>query len=282
MAAGMLTRRGVLGLAVLSSFAAACEAIGLHGKVVTSFTKNGHTTVHERKFKNWDEFEDAMGEVGTDFSEFAKEVGAVTAKLIRKLTDVPPPGKVRLGQLDPSLQQFEGNIKYDYIKVATMQPNTAYDFTYVQIGMKEYDDFFRASAEMYGTAYQLLETGRHILLAKSAVAGEDPPSSIQNGTKKLPKLTVENALDELSSVEKPEIVEQAKQLASLYKSVVTLGADLVAKAEETVSTGVALVESAPKQILNPQLVLHLKLIVKGLAQSLDLVKDTGGLLLKIV
>ena len=278
----MLTRRGVLGLGVLSSLVAACEAIGLHGKVVTTMTKNGHTTVHERDFKNWDEFEDAMGEVGTDFSGFAKDVGEITAKLIKKLTDVPPPGKVRLGQLDPSLKPFEGNIKYDYIKVATMQPDPAYDFTYVQIGMPEYDNFFRASAEMYGTAYQLMETGRHILLAKSAAAGEDPPSNVQNGTKKLPRASVQSALDELSSSEKPEIVDQAEQLAALYKSVVTLGAQLVSKTEQTVSTGAALVASAPKQILNPKLVLHLKLIVKGLAQSLDLVKDTGGLLVKIV
>lgn len=116
----------------------------------------------------------------------------------------------------------------------------------------------------------------------STSVGEDPPSNVQNGTKKLPKASVQSALDELSSSAKPEIVDQAEQLAALYKSVVTLGAQLVSKTEQTVSTGAALVASAPKQILNPKLVLHLKLIVKGLAQSLDLVKDTGGLLVRIV
>ncbi len=277
----MLSRRRVLGLALLSTFAAACEALGIKGKVVTTMTKDGHTTVKERDFKNWDEFEDAMGEVGTDFSSFAKDVGAVTAELVKKLVDVPPPGKVRLGQLDPSLQTFEGNIKYDYLKVATMQPNPAYDFTYVQIGMPEYDNFFKASAEMYATAYQLMETGRHIVLAKSAAAGEDPPSEVDAGRKKLPKDEVESALKELQGTENKDIQDKAQQLTALYGSVVTLGAQLASKTANTVSTGVALVSSAPSQILNPKLVLHIKLIVKGLTESLEMVKDTGALLGKI-
>jgi len=44
----------------------------------------------------------------------------------------------------------------------------------------------------------------------------------------------------------------------------------------------ALVASAPSQILNPKLVLHIDLIVKGLEQSVSLVKDTGSLLGKMV
>jgi hypothetical protein len=163
-----------------------------------------------------------------------------------------------------------------------MNPDAKYDFKYVQIGMPEYDNFFKSSAEMYATAYQLMETGRHIVLAKSAAAGEDPPSDVDAGKKKLPKSDVESALKDLQGVDNPDIQDKAKQLTTLYGSVVTLGAQLVAKTEQTVAAGVSLVASAPKQILNPKLVLHIKLIVKGLSQSLDMVKDTGELLTRIV
>ena len=61
-----------------------------------------------------------------------------------------------------------------------------------------------------------------------------------------------------------------------------LGGQLAAKAGETAQTGMALVASAPSQILNPKLVLHIDLIVKGLEQSVSLVKDTGSLLGKMV
>jgi hypothetical protein len=278
MRGAMLSRRGVLGLLWVAPAVAACEALGIHGKIVTTMTQNGHTTVHEHDFKNWNEFKEAMGETATDFSDFAKEVGAVTAELVKKLVDVPPPGHVRLGDLDPALKPFEGDVRYDYLKVATMQPNPAYDLSYVQIGMNDYDAFFKASAQMYATAYQLMETGRHIVLAKAAAANQPPDSGVNDGTKHVPKGDVESALSDLKSSSNSDVAKSAERLATLYGSVVTLGAGLASKTAETVQTGLALVAGAPKQILNPKLVLHLGLIVKGLSESVGLVKDTGGLL----
>jgi hypothetical protein len=76
--------------------------------------------------------------------------------------------------------------------------------------------------------------------------------------------------------------EGAQKLGSLWMSSAELGAKLAAKAAETAQTGVALVASAPSQILNPKLVLHIKLIIKGLDQSVSMVKDTGGLLGDII
>ena len=83
--------------------------------------------------------------------------------LAQKLTAAPPPGKVTLGQLAASLKPYEGDVRYDYLKVARMNPKAKYRFEYVRIGMPEYDNFFRAAAEMYATAYQMTETGRHVL-----------------------------------------------------------------------------------------------------------------------
>ena len=143
----MLPRRTLLAVSALSVLSAACEAIGLKATIVTTKTQNGQTTTRVREAKNWEEFEQAMGEVATDFSDFAKQVGATTVELAKKLVDVPPQGQVQLGQLAASLKAYEGDVRYDYLKVARMNPNAKYDFKYVQIGMPEYDNFFRASAE---------------------------------------------------------------------------------------------------------------------------------------
>ncbi|MBK7585751.1 MAG: hypothetical protein IPI67_36885 [Myxococcales bacterium] len=278
----MLSRRSVVGLGALASLSAACEAIGLKATVITTKTQNGHTTTKVREAKNWDEFEEAMGEVATDFSDFAKEVGATTAELAKKLVSVPPQGQVQLGQLASSLKPYEGDVRYDYLKVARMNPNAKYDFKYVQIGMAEYDNFFRASAEMYATAYQLMETGRHVHLAAAKVKGEDAPSDVENGQKKIKKGEVQSALSELKSGASGGMEKGVEKLESLWLTTAELGVKLGAKAAETASAGVALIASAPTQILNPKLLLHLKLIVKGLDQSVSMVKDTGKLLGDIV
>lgn len=274
----MLTRRTLLGVSALSALAAACEAIGMKATIVTTKTQNGQTTTRVREAKNWDEFEQAMGEVATDFSDFAKLVGATTVELAKKLVDVPPQGQVTLGQLSASLRPYEGDVRYDYLKVARMNPDAKYDFKYVQIGMPEYDNFFRASAEMYATAYQLMETGRHVHLAKAKLKGDDPPPDVERGQKKIRKSEVAAALSEI----KESAGSGANKLETLWLTTAELGAKLAGKAAETASAGAALVASAPAQILNPKLVLHLKLIVKGLDQSVSMVKDTGRLLGEIV
>jgi hypothetical protein len=274
----MLPRRTLLAVSALSVLSAACEAIGLKATIVTTKTQNGQTTTRVREAKNWEEFEQAMGEVATDFSDFAKQVGATTVELAKKLVDVPPQGQVQLGQLAASLKAYEGDVRYDYLKVARMNPNAKYDFKYVQIGMPEYDNFFRASAEMYATAYQLMETGRHVHLARAKVKGEDPPSDVEKGQRKIKKSEISSAISELEE----RAGESSAKLTTLWLTMAELGTKLGGKAIETASAGAALVASAPAQILNPKLVLHLKLIVKGLDQSVSMVKDTGKILGEIV
>lgn len=251
---------------------AGCEAIGMKANITTVVSQNGKTTVKQREAKNWGEFKEAMGEVSTDFSNFAKEVGATTADLVKKLVDVPPPGKVTLSSLEPSLGKYEGNVRYDYLKVAAMKPNAEYDFTYVQIGMREYDDFFKAAAEMYGCAYQLTETARHVRLTTAALTGTTEEKSAK----------VEELLAKAAKVDATgdnrEMTEYAKDLDVIWKSVASLGAKFVGKTAALVKAGAALVASAPRQITNPKLVLHIKLIVKGLNQSVGFVKDTTKLL----
>jgi hypothetical protein len=270
-----LSRSAVFSLAltVASSLVlSGCEAIGLKANIVSKTTKNGKTTTKRRQAKNWGEFEEAMGEVGTDFSSVAKDVGATTALLVKKLVEAPPPGKVTLSSLEPSLKKFEGNKKYDFLAAAAAKPDAAYDFTYVKIGMSEYDNFFKSSAEMYSVAFQLTETARRIRIAGAAARDQSSPDKSSK---------IEDEIASLRSQEHDNhsgMVAQAKNLVSLWQTVAPLGTQLAKKAVETAEAGAALVASAPKQITNPKLVLHIKLIVKGLEQSVSMVKDTAKLL----
>jgi hypothetical protein len=277
-----LTRRSIIGASTLSALTAACEALGLKATIVTTTNVNGKEKTTVREAKNWDEFETAMGEVATDFSGFAKEVGQTTAELAKKLVDVPPQGEVKIGQLAEGLKPFEGNVRYDYLKVAKANPNAAYDFKYAQLGMPEFDDFFRASAEMYGAAYQLQETGRHVHLAQLNLRDAEVPADIEDGGAKIRKGEVEAALSDLKAGATPEIKSTVDNLSSLWITTAQLGAQLAQKAAATAQAGAALVATAPSQILNPQLVLHLDLIVEGLEQSVSMVKDTGAILVDIV
>lgn len=255
---------------------AGCESLGIKANIVTTTNVNGKTTVKKREAKNWNEFKEAMGEVATDFSGVAKQVGATTTELVKKLVDAPPPGKVTLTALDPGLKQYDGDIRYDYLTVAAAKPNAEYDFKYVQIGMREYDDFFKASAEMYGCAYQLTETVRHIRVARAEISGtkEDTSAKADDELKKLEAIerTPENS----------EALDTAKELKGIWQATATLGGKLVGKVGDMASAGAKLVTSAPKQITNPKLVLHIKLIVKGLDQSVGFVKDTGKILTGLV
>jgi len=255
-----------------------CEAIGLKANINTSTTINGKTTRHHYEAKNWAEFEQAMGQVATDFSSFAKEVGATTAELAAKLVEVPPQGQVHLTDLDPSLARYEGDAHYDYITVARSKPNPEYDFKYVRLGIPQFDDFFRCSAETYATAYQLVETGRHACLASAAAGAGELDAGVQAGTKRVARPEVEKAFASLEGSAVAGPVELGNQYHALWTGVATLGAALVSKASQTVQAGAALVTSAPSQILNPKLLVHLDLIVKGLGQSVSLVKDSTSLI----
>ena len=278
----MITRRTALGAGGVSLVCAACEAIGLKATIVTTTSVNGRTSTTVREAENWEEFEQSMGEVATEFSDFAVEVGETTKELGTKLVGVPPQGQVQLGELAQSLRPFEGDVRYDYLKVARMNPDAKCQFKYVQLGMPTFDDFFRASAEMYGTAYQLVETGRHVHLAKYKLAGLEAPDSVTHGELPIRKPEVSAALGEIQDAATENVLENVEQLKTLWLTMAELGVKLAAKTAETARAGAALVTSAPAQITNPKLVLHLDLIVEGLEQSVDMVKDTGLLLADIV
>jgi len=263
-----------------------CEALGIKAKVVTTTSMNGETKTTVREAKNWDEFSTVMGEVATDFSDTAKKVGESTKKMVQKLVDVPPPGKVTLADLDPTLKDLNADPRYDYLSVASARADGGYDFSYVRLGVQEFDDFFKASAELYATLYQLVETARHIKLLASEMTGDKALASFD--AKSIVKSEIEASLAAIDqkNAHPPndptgaKAKEMAAQMKRLWQTSLTLATKLGPKAAELGRAGVALAASAPSQIKNPKLLLHIKLIVKGIGQSVALVKDAGPQLAK--
>jgi hypothetical protein len=250
---------------------AGCEAIGLKANIVSMKSINGKTEVKHREAKNWDEFKSAMGEVGTDFGDVAKAAGATTGELVKVLTEAPPPGKVTLSALDPSLKKWEGNEKLDFIAAAKKQKKEGgYDFTYVQIGVPSYDNFFKTVAEAYGLAFQMKETGRRIKLAAGTISG----NKLDDSSK--PADDIEKAKAGKDADDDKEVTEYFDELEGVFTVTAKLGIKLVGKMAELVGAGQQLIMGAPSSITNPKTVIHIKLIVKGLEQSVDLVKSAGG------
>jgi hypothetical protein len=249
-----------------------CESLGLKAHIVSFKSMNGKTEVKERDAKNWDEFKSAMNEVGTDFSDVAKEVGSTTTKLVKALVDAPPPGKVKLGQVAPSLAKYEGNEKMDFITAAAKKPDAPYDFTYVQIGVPSYDEFFKAAAEAYGLAFQMKETARRLRLASGALTGDKPADSEKTTD------AVEKAKKVTPSDDNKDAAAYMETLDGMYQLVAVQGVNFAKKCVELVSKGQALIVGAPSSITNPKTVLHIKLIIKGLEQSVGLIKDSAKMM----
>lgn len=275
----------VLSIPLLVGSIAGCEALGLKAKVVTTTSMNGETKTTVREAKTWDEFSTVMGEVATDFSDAAKKVGESTKKMVAKLVDVPPPGKVTLADLDPTLKDLNDDPRYDYLSVAGARADGGYDFSYVRLGVQEFDDFFKASAELYATLYQLTETARHIKLLASEMTGDKSLGAFD--AKSIVKSEIEASLAKIDSSHAAagdptaaKAAEIAAQMKRLWQTTMTLATKLGPKAAELGRAGVALAASAPSQIKNPKLLLHIKLIVKGIGQSVALVKDAGPQLAK--
>ncbi len=207
--------------------ATGCSAIKMQGTVTTTTTSaDGTTTSKSRDFHNFDEMTTALDGAAGD-------LGDTTQKLVKKLVDAPPPGEVKLKDLDPGLEKFQGKKDRDFLASAP-----EHKFTYVQIGVDSYDRFFKASAELYALTYQFEKTLAE--LQASTDAGAD-----------------------------------VTELKELSVAMANLASGAVAKISDLVSSGQALVTGAPASITNPKTALHLKLIVKGLKESIAVVSQSA-------
>jgi hypothetical protein len=234
----------------------------IKGSITTTKTVNGQTTTTTREFENWEEMKQAMDEAG-------KEMRATTKELMAKLTEAPPPGEVKLGDLSPALASYEGHGELDFVSAA--RASGEHEFSYVQIGVPSYDEFFKAAAEFHAFVYQTRESVRHArALAKARLGG-----GYQD------EMSLGAALDAAMATE-GEAAEGVggglSESRDLAVSLAQTAPTFVQKTQALVSSGQQLIAGAAASITNPKTLLHLDLITKGLGQSVKVVGESGKLL----
>ena len=239
----------------------ACDQMKFKGHVTTVKTENGHTTVHRREV---DKLEDMPGAI----SEAADEMAAVTAKLIKKLTDVPPPGKVKLGDLGPGFKDFEGSKDFDFL-IQAKEGDKPIEFQYVQIGVPDYDKFFKTTAEIYALTYQTRQALNRMRLLASAALDEDIDA------KASVSVAVDRALGKVDAEAKGDIVPKLKAFKDIGQMLASVVPAIVDRVSTLVSLGQKLIVGAAASITNPKVVLHLGLIKEGLGDSVKVIQEAG-------
>lgn len=240
-----------------------CDMIQVKGKVTTTKIKDGKVETKEREFHSWAEMGEALSAAYDDMADTTRE-------LVEKLTEAPPPGKVTLTEMFPDLAKYEGDPDVDFLSQAKSGDGKPLDFTYVQIGVPQYDQFFKTSMEVYALAYQTNQVTHRLREVAAYVLNEKPDADV--GLFAL----VSRAQKADSS--DPAAKKQLDQLAAVAQTLGRNAAALVQKIQQLVAAGQGLIAGAAASITNPKTVIHLKLIKKGLVQSIKVIKETAPLL----
>jgi hypothetical protein len=253
----------------LAGGALACDQIKMQGVVRTTVTKGGKTTTKERHFTKLSELPAALEEAGQD-------LGEVTAELKKVLIDAPPPGQVKLGALVPALQKYEGSKTLDFLVAGKDADGKPVDFSYVQIGVPTYDDFFKTSMEMYALTFQAQQSLARTREVCAAIVGDDKPKESESLASYLKRAHAVDKTDDNG-----DLFAMLDDLESMDGALGANVTALAGKTKDLVLAGQRLITGAPASITNPKTALHLKLIVEGLKKSVSVVSQSGDLLGKI-
>jgi hypothetical protein len=183
--------------------------------------------------------------------------------MAKELTDVPPPGKITLKDVHPSLAKYEGDPKADFLVQAKDNDGKPIDWTYVRLGVSSYDDFFKTAQQTYATVY---ETDQSIHRMRELITTLKIEGSAQLKDQVDKGLGAEGSAD-------AEVIGDLKAMKEVGGTLATLVSQMGSNVGKLVSTGQALVTSAPTSLTNPKVATHLGLIKDGLGAS---VKDLTG------
>ncbi len=152
----MRTSRLVLAGVTASFLSLGCEHIPIH--MQTSMTVQHSDGTVDHKDTQWQgslaELPGHMEELGHDLTMITNELEAQ----LKKLTEVPPPGKVALKDLSPGLAKYEDDANVNFVGHAIdAKTNEPIPFEYVKIGVPDYDAFFQSAQEIYALLYECTE-----------------------------------------------------------------------------------------------------------------------------
>ncbi len=219
----------------------------------------------EHKSSDWhgtlDQLPEQLGKAGA-------ELGDVTAKMAKELTDVPPPGKVELKDLSPTLAKHQGKRGEDFLVTAADEKGKPITFSYVRLGVPQYDDFFKTAQEIYALVYETTQVVGQMRKISSKVLHSNVDASANLRT------NVDRAL---SANADAELIADLRTMQELAQALAVLVPEIGNRIGKLVQTGEALIASAASSITNPKVVSHLGLVKEGLVSSVKVIKESGSL-----
>jgi hypothetical protein len=124
-----------------------CGVVKVGNPRVTSADSSGHTQTREVAWG------DLPGELAAPYAKMGTALRDASTSIWKEIHDVPPPGRVALGDLDRRLAGYEKHPRLDALCCTK-----DVDVTYVRLGVAPVDDFFRESMELYAFVVQAKAT----------------------------------------------------------------------------------------------------------------------------
>lgn len=259
----------MLVLACVVASSAACNLIQVkQDRTMTYHNADGTVTV---KHEHWEGTLDQLpSHMGKQLTEAGDQLATATTKMVKQLKDVPPPGKVKLGDLGPGMGKFEGNPQTDYLLQAKDDDGNPIAFEYVQLGVPSYDAFFKQAQQVFALCYQANQTLEHMATLSGQILNTKVAVDASLSA------SVTSALGQANA--DASAVAQLKAMQDLAASVGTQVAQIAKGIDALVATGKALILSAPTSLTNPKVLLHLGLVKDGLTDSVKVIKSSGELM----
>lgn len=221
----MSMRFRLLAPAAMLVLTAGCSAIPV--KMNTSMTVVHSDGKVEHKETHW---EGTLDQLPGQLSKAGDDLADVTGQLVKQLTDVPPPGKVKLADIDPGLSSFQGNPKCDFLVGAKDDEGKPIDFAYVQVGQASYDDFFKDAQVVYAIVYQADQTVHRMVELTGKVLGRKIDASAELNA------AVAEALKS-SDPDDQSLVSDLKQMQQLAGSLASLVSQFASRVTKLATDG---------------------------------------------
>lgn len=234
----------------------------VRGKVTR--TVDGKRVTEEVVYENYREFFKSVGrmyvdpwiQIGKALAAAMKELRRVIREMIKEILRVPEPGVVALADLDPAFASLSGT-RYDYVGDDR--------FTYVRLDVPAFDGFFKASMELFAYTTQLVRSSEALRHEVGLRQGHKEASQLR--VREL--VTIGARTDSLDGL--TGAVEASLGPSTGYR-------DQVASLR---TSGTALVASAKQTLIDPRVIAHVDLVIKGVKQSLEVLAETAKLFVEL-
>jgi hypothetical protein len=230
------------------------------------------STVHhmdgtvDHKSSDW---HGTLDQLPAQLGKAGKELGEVTSKMVKELTDVPPPGHVELKDVHSSFAKYQGKRGSDFLITAQDADGKKITFQYVRLGQASYDDFFKTAQEIYALIYQTTQ----VIGQMRQVATKVLDTKVEANANL--KVHVDKALSNTSD---QAIIEDMKEMQDMGSTLAVLVSEIANKIGKLVQTGEGLIAGAAASLTNPKVIAHLDLVKQGLTDSIKVIKESGSLM----